>query len=130
MKALGTFAASLVCLIGFPLLPLLLERLIAGSIGDATWTITAAIYCASIGMVSQTIVLFILGAFASTACGAMYGALVAVVRAGTMTDQITAAYHQFASYSFWLIVIFSTISFIERFRRHVLDEAPFFEFKI
>ena len=129
MKVWHTFLGSLICLIGFPLLPLLLERMITGSIEDSTWSITAAIYCVSVGIVSQALVIFVVGAIAGTTCAAMYGATASIVKAGTANAQQFHSFHQFALNSAWLIAIFSILLVIERFKRHILDQAPFFEFK-
>jgi hypothetical protein len=100
-----------------PLLPMVLELMIAGRISDQALTLTAAIYAA--GMLACSRQIFLLGLYVliSLLQTAMYGAL-----ASSTFDLGMSRYFTIASVGF----VFLTQS-VERFQIHVLKSRPFWD---
>lgn len=111
---------SVIFLMGFPLLPLLLERLIDHHLKDSSLAITAAVYAICTGTASSVKVVFGLSILASFLGSAAYGVAEAAP---------AETWPEIAPFALVAIAFFSVTVIIERFFKHVLKQNPFFEFK-
>src|SRR5277367_6083227 len=101
-----------------PLLPLGIELWQSGQITAKSATIAAAMYAISIGNSSRSRLIFGLGIVISLLFSAAYGIVIA--SANPLPKSAPA--------SFWAIGCMLLFHEIERYNRHVIEKAPFWEF--
>ena len=101
-----------------PLLPLGLELWFSGKVEAKSATLTAALYAMAIGSSSRNIALFGIGIVASFFFSAAFGFL--------STQSRLAGAHTVSYSVIAFLVICHTM---ERYRRHVTEGRPFFEFR-
>jgi hypothetical protein len=111
------FLISLTLHLGLPLLPLGLERWFSGHVEVKSVALTAALYSMAIGLSSRSVGLFGLGVLMCVAFSAAFGFL-------SKQPELASA----DIFSYIAIFFIFTCHAIERYNRHVVDEAPFFEF--
>lgn len=102
-----------------PVLPLVLEFIIAHKISDASITLAVAIYAISTGLASQNLAIFSMSLIISLIYTFLYGANAYALKNGT--ELIGSLY---ADYTLYGIFIGHSI---ERFKRHIIDKAPFWD---
>jgi hypothetical protein len=101
-----------------PLLPLLIERWFSGQVEEKSVVLTAAMYSLAIGLSSRSIALFGLGILQGVMFSAAFGFL-------SKTNHL----YQADLGAYIAIVFIMMVHVIERFNRHVIDRAPFLEFR-
>ena len=111
------FVFCLILHLTLPLVPLALEQWFSGHIEAKSATLTAAMYSMAIGRSSRSVALFGLGVLQGLAFSAAFGFL--------STQNELAHADSFSYSAILLIMIFHSI---ERYNRHVIDQAPFLEF--
>lgn len=146
------FFGYLLLFMALPLLPLLLEALLTGSVTEQTLTLAAAMYTIGIGIASRSLALFALTVVSSIFFACLFGAVmqadharksVAKYNAATMNlhsdkdgqelaqtpKEEESAVIGVSRVCAWLTIGFVSICHaIERFNRHVIDRIPLFEF--
>lgn len=103
----------------FPLLPLLIEFIIIDSITDKTLAITTSMYSVAIGLSSRSMLMFVLCFVISFIFSAIFGMI-------SVSQSFSLAYVHIAS-TISIFCIF-VIHCCERYNKHVVDCAPFWEF--
>jgi hypothetical protein len=103
-----------------PLLPLGLEHYLDGRISPATLTFGSAVYVMALGASSRNEAIFGI----SVLLGLVYTSLFAMLRAGTPSIAITTT----ESWVKWSVLFVVLCHLGERFNRHVIDRAPYWEF--
>lgn len=102
-----------------PVLPLVLELIISNKISDASITLAVAIYAVSTGLASQNLAIFSMSLIISLIYTFLYGANAYALK--YETELLGSLYANYI-----LVAIFLTHS-IERFKRHIIDKAPFWD---
>jgi hypothetical protein len=116
---LQNFFISLVLHLGFPLLPLLLEKWFSGAVEAKSAALTAALYSMAIGLSSRYVAVFGLGIALCIGFSAAFGHL---ARDPYLMNAKIASYGA--------IGLVFVLHAGERFRRHVIRRQPFFEFLV
>jgi hypothetical protein len=136
------YGASIVFVVLLPLLPVILEWIIVGSLAEESLLITASIYAAAIAIVSNNRITFGIGLAIAIIEAALYGYVygstaandtrsVIVAKTSTLAVLITSEKSpllRFASQALWVILVLIVLSVLERFIRHVQNREEFFEF--
>src|SRR5437773_2507729 len=117
-KSWQQFLCALIVQLALPLMPLLIEFWITGTISDKTYSISAAMYAISIGVTTKNIGLLGLGIFAGMAFSSAFGF---VTSGNAMRFSVSLP-------ALATIVAFMIIHAAERYRRHVTDGEAFLEF--
>ena len=100
-----------------PLLPLGIERWFSGTVDEKSAVLTAAMYSMAIGLSSRNLALFGLGLIQGVVFSAAFGFL-------SKTAHLQSA--DVVAYA--AICFIMAVHVIERYNRHVIDQAPFLEF--
>ena len=100
-----------------PLMPLVIERWFTGQIEEKSAVLTAAMYSMALGLSSRNIAIFGMGLLAGILFSAAFGFL-------CQTNHLEKA----DSWSYTVIIAIMIFHAIERYNRHVVDQAPFLEF--
>jgi F0F1-type ATP synthase membrane subunit c/vacuolar-type H+-ATPase subunit K len=101
-----------------PLLPLGIEFWFSGRVDEKSAVLTAAMYSIAIGLSSRNLALFGLGLIQGVIFSAAFGFL-------SKTPHLQSA--DIGAYC--AIGFIMTVHVIERYNRHVIDQAPFLEFQ-
>ena len=117
-QEVSNFLACVLLHLLLPLLPVLIELLLREGVGTATLTLTAALYSMSIGLSSKNVAMFALCVLVGLIFATLFGSV--ALRDGPDTLVRVA--------SIASIGVVFLIHALERFNRHVVDCAPFFEF--
>lgn len=112
------FFGCVVMLMLLPWLPLGIEWLYTDAIAPRTILLFVAMYAMSIGVSSTSILMFIVGVVVGLVYCAGYGGAVGQGKAVTYLVQFGPM----------CALFIAMMHAIERFNRHVVDRAPFFEF--
>jgi hypothetical protein len=114
------WGASILLTIVLPLLPLILEKVISGRLGTSSLLIASTVYCCSLALASQSVLVITLGVVMSVVLSVFYGvssAQVPVVLAG---GDVVA----------WVCIIgFAVTHGIERYDQHVTRGRNFLDFR-
>lgn len=100
-----------------PLLPLGIELWFSGKVEEKSAVLTAAMYSMAIGLSSRNLALFGLGLIQGVLFSAAFGFL---AKNPHLESANIGAYGA--------IGIIMTVHLVERYNRHVIDQAPFLEF--
>lgn len=100
-----------------PLLPLGIELWFSGRVDEKTAVLTAAMYSMAIGLSSRNLALFGLGLLQGVVFSAAFGFL-----------SKTPHLHSADVVAYAAIIFIMTVHVLERYNRHVIDQAPFLEF--
>ncbi|XWK85680.1 MAG: hypothetical protein U7127_15785 [Phormidium sp.] len=112
------YLLSLICQIGVPLFPLLLEFCLTNKLSEESLTLTASIYTITIGVSSRQKWQLALAILASLFFAAVYGA-VAVLDTPVLVSRPSST---------WGIITVSITHGLERFYRHVIKGEVFWDF--
>ena len=113
------YLSCLVMHIVAPFLPIGLEWLLTGSVDAKSLCLFVAMYAMAIGITSSSVLFFALTLLVGLIFTAAYGWLVKG-NGDTPINGIAP----------WVLVAIVIIHALERFNRHVVDLAPFWEFKL
>lgn len=116
------FIVSLIAGSGFPLLPLIAEWGVTGSVRLETWAITAVVYIAAVGLISRHQAIMISALFLAAVIAIIYGAQL-VIPSGKSAPMIS----HIPAISGALIALFMLFYSMERFVRHFIENQPFLE---
>lgn len=109
------FLFSIIAHLTLPLLPLIVEKLLTGSVVNETWAITAAMYTISIGVSSNWLPILGLSLLVSMISVCSFG----FIKAGTAVN------FDVPSSSLVAIIAFFIVHTIERYVRHVNNGEVF-----
>jgi hypothetical protein len=109
------FLFSVIAHLTLPLLPLIVEKLLTGSVANETWAITAAMYTISIGVSSNWLPILGLSLFVSMISVCSFGFL----KAGTSVN-FNVPYSSLVA-----IIAFFIVHTVERYMRHVSEGEIF-----
>lgn len=118
------WAEYILCLVFhllLPLLPLLIEFISTRRIGGSSLTLAVAMYAIGIGGSSRNRLLFGLTVVVSIIYSVAFGLLLGK---GVQDDGTGAS----TFYASWALVGIFVIHALERYNRHVVDRAPYWEF--
>ncbi|MBT2784978.1 MULTISPECIES: hypothetical protein [unclassified Halomonas] len=109
------FIFSIIAHLTLPLLPLIVEKLLTGSVANETWAITAAMYTIAIGVSSNWLPILGVSLLVSMISVCSFGFL----KAGTTAN------FDVPTSSLIAIIAFFIVHTIERYMRHVNDGEIF-----
>lgn len=112
-----SFLASIALHQILPLIPLVIEYKYLGFVSDRSLTMTASIYSFSIGVSSRSQATLGLCILIGILMAASYGAV----------KECTSENHPefYEMLAFWLIALVFIIHFIERYRRHIMEDEEY-----
>lgn|GEM_PF-6475066 len=113
------FLASVLLSIAYPLLPLLVEYMLAERVTDKTVLISAIMYCSALAVVSRSVWVFGLGFVASILLAIFFGITF-------YNGEHGPAYS--ASFGWACVVFFAACHMIERYSLHVIRGQNFISF--
>lgn len=114
-----TFGVCLLFHFIVPLLPFVVEVVRDGQIGQETLMVGSAVYVMAIGASSRNQLIFAI----STALGLVYSLLF-----GLSTTMSAAGHLRGTRFVTWSVVAVVVFHLIERYNRHVIELAPYWEF--
>lgn len=115
-RELQTFICCLILQLHLPIVPLLLEYVITGTVSNRSVVLTAAIFVLSTSLASRNIAFLALGIVTSIIFSCLYGVL--------MVGQTSPP---FLSEAGWITIEATIVMHgIERFNRHFYEKEPFF----
>lgn len=104
-----------------PFTPLFLEFVLTGQVDQKSWALFVAMYAMAIGITSSSKLMFGISLLVGVVFSAIFGAI--------SKDTIAAASAlPVEKMSMWVLVAIVVIHAAERYNRHVVDRAPFWEF--
>lgn len=121
LAAWGNGVSSIICCfifhITFPLLPILIDYVSTGEVKQDSLFISVAGYSIALAISSRWLWFFCSGVFVSILYSILYGL--------SKTNQEIDKAH----YTIYVIIALIGCHMVERFYRHMMLKAPFFEFK-
>jgi hypothetical protein len=110
--------AAVVTQLFLPLIPLLLEILIAGKLSEQTLCLTAAMYVTAVGVSSRSVAILALAIMVAVLLSGLFGYLAAGKPSLALPIRPLAMVPIFA---------FMFIHGVERYNKHIVEGSPFFE---
>lgn len=116
------FVLCLIMHMVIPLAPLIIEYVVKNAnVSTVSLLISTSMYCLSLGSSSKKTSVFALSLAISLILAALYGTVVLVE--GSNTTNIINK-----SYIYFVLSVFFILHIIERFKRHAVDQEPFWNF--
>ena len=113
------FGLSCLCVLAFPLLPLIFELVFFRAIKPDSWFLAAAMYIIGVGLTSKWKSYFFATVIASFLATAVYGYSLTAPDKGLSLLSIAER----------LIAAAMFVHLVERFYRHIIVREPFFEWE-
>ena len=119
------FVLCLVFHLVLPLLPLGVELLVAQRISVSSLSLSAAMYSISIGGSSKSRLQFGLSILICIAYSIIFGL---TVPGAPASSQVAQALNPSSAYGAWALGFIFVMHAAERYNRHVVERAPYWEF--
>lgn len=125
----GQYFISVGFLLLFPLVPLGLEWLFTSQVAAKSLTLASSMYALRIGSASRRLPFFVFAVFISIAQFTAFGYVVAMdVIRNINPEAVPATSGKLIALCYGCISLIFIIHAIERYRRHVIERAPFLDF--
>ncbi len=112
------YLLSIVLHLLLPLLPIGMECLLTGKVTERSLTLAASMYSISIGVSSKSRLMFGITIMVSLIFAAIFG----------YVAKVDSSQNAYGPYAVATIVAVFIVHTAERYNRHVVDRAPFFQF--